>query len=271
MANHIFLVDDDPVVRDVTAEYLQMRGFTVTTLPSVRAMQERLRSERPQVVVLDIMMPEVDGISALRALRESGDDLPVIMLTARNEVIDRVLGLEFGADDYVGKPFDPGELVARIRTVMRRRSISNLTGAPESRESFRFGPFELDFRSRELYREEVRMPLRSSEFAFLKLFVNHSMTILSRERIIEIVYGEAGRYRNRSLDVAIWRLRRLIETDPSEPRYLQTVWGHGYVFVPDGEVGFAERFGEHAREHADEAGGEYADELEGEMPDDEEN
>ncbi|TDG02399.1 response regulator [Paraburkholderia guartelaensis] len=271
MANNIFLVDDDPVVRDVTAEYLQMRGFTVTTLPSVRAMQERLRSERPQVVVLDIMMPEVDGISALRALRESGDDLPVIMLTARNEVIDRVLGLEFGADDYVGKPFDPGELVARIRSVMRRRSISNLTGAPESRESFRFGPFELDFRSRELYRDEVRMPLRSSEFAFLKLFVNHSMTILSRERIIEIVYGEAGRYRNRSLDVAIWRLRRLIETDPSEPRYLQTVWGHGYVFVPDGEVGFAERFGEQAgREPAGEGGSEYGDEFEGEMPEDEE-
>jgi two-component system phosphate regulon response regulator OmpR len=244
MANNIFLVDDDPVVRDVTAEYLRLRGFSVTTLPSARAMQMQLRSERPQVVVLDIMMPEVDGISALRALRESGDDLPVILLTARNDVIDRVLGLEFGADDYVGKPFDPGELAARIRSVMRRRSVANLTGAPESRASFRFGPFELDFRSRELWRDEARIPLRSSEFAFLKLFVNHAMTILSRERIIEMVYGEAGRYRNRSLDVAIWRLRRLIETDPSEPRYLQTVWGHGYVFVPDGEVGFAERYSE---------------------------
>ncbi|RAR61136.1 winged helix family two component transcriptional regulator [Paraburkholderia unamae] len=248
MTNKIFLVDDDPVVRDVTAEYLQTRGFSVTTLPSARAMQLQLRTERPQVVVLDIMMPEVDGISALRTLRDSGDDLPVILLTARNDVIDRVLGLEFGADDYVGKPFDPGELVARIRTVMRRRSMANSTGAPESRASFRFGPYELDFRSRELYRDEVRIALRSSEFTFLKLFVNHAMTILSRERIIEIVYGETGRYRNRSLDVAIWRLRRLIETDPSEPRYLQTVWGHGYVFVPDGEVGFAQRYGDHAGE-----------------------
>jgi two-component system, OmpR family, phosphate regulon response regulator OmpR len=256
MANHIFLVDDDPVVRDVTTEYLQMRGFSVTALPSVKAMQQRLRAERPQVIVLDIMMPEQDGISALRALRDSGDDLPVILLTARNEVIDRVLGLEYGADDYVGKPFDPGELAARIRSVMRRRSIASLTGAPESRASFRFGPYELDFRSRELYRDEVRMPLRSSEFAFLKLFVNHAMTILSRERIIELVYGEAGRYRNRSLDVAIWRLRRLIETDPSEPRYLQTVWGHGYVFVPDGEIGYAERFGEHGGAQAREIVGD---------------
>jgi two-component system, OmpR family, phosphate regulon response regulator OmpR len=240
MANTIFLVDDDAVVRDVTAEYLQMRGFSVTTLSSARALQQRLRNERPQVVVLDIMMPELDGISALRELRASGDDVPVILLTARNEVIDRVLGLEFGADDYLGKPFDPGELVARIRTVIRRRG-ANATGAPESRASFRFGPYELDFRSRELFRGEERIPLRSSEFAFLKLFVNHAMTMLTREQIIEIIYGEAGRYRNRSLDVAIWRLRRLIETDPSEPRYLQTVWGRGYVFVPDGEVGYAER------------------------------
>ncbi|MFP4904442.1 response regulator [Paraburkholderia sp. BR14261] len=213
MANNIFLVDDDPVVRDVTSEYLQMRGFTVTTLPSVRAMQERLRSERPQVVVLDIMMPEVDGISALRALRESGDDLPVIMLTARNEVIDRVLGLEFGADDYVGKPFDPGELVARIRSVMRRRSISNLTGAPESRESFRFGPFELDFRSRELYR------------------------VLSRVLIHDLLHADGLEFNERSLDVPVWRLRRVIEDNPAQPRYVQTLRGKGYVFVPQSGVG----------------------------------
>jgi two-component system phosphate regulon response regulator OmpR len=243
MASTVFLVDDDAVVRETTSEYLQMRGFVVTALPSAHAMQERLRSERPQLVVLDVMMPELDGISALRALRASGDDLPVILLTARNEVIDRVLGLEFGADDYIGKPFDPGELAARIRTVIRRRSAANATGAPERRDSFRFGPYELDFRSRELYRNDERIPLRSSEFAFLKLFVNHEMTILSREWIIERIYGETGRYRNRSLDVAIWRLRRLIEIDPSEPRYLQTVWGHGYVFVPDGDAGFAARCG----------------------------
>lgn len=243
MNNSVFLVDDDPVVRDLTAEYLQMRGFTVTTLPSARALQQRMLTERPQVLVLDIMMPEVDGISALRELRANGDDLPVIFLTARNDVVDRVLGLEFGADDYMGKPFDPGELAARIRTILRRRHGANTTSAPESRASFRFGAYELDFRSRDLYRGEERIALRSSEFAFLKLFVNHPMTILSRAQIIEIVYGDVGRYRNRSLDVAIWRLRRLIETDPSEPRYLQTIWGNGYVFVPDGEMGMAARFG----------------------------
>ena len=241
MSQHILLVDDDSVVRDVTREYLQARGYAVSVLHDGLALQRRLQIERPALVILDIMMPELDGISALRALRASGDDIPVILLTARNDVIDRVIGLELGADDYLGKPFDPSELVARIRTVLRRRG-NPVSSAPESRAPYRFGPFEVNFPARELRRDDESIALRSSEFAILKLFVNHAMTILTRAQIIEKLYGHGGAYRNRSLDVSIWRLRRLIETDPSEPRYVQTVWGHGYVFVPQGEVGFAERY-----------------------------
>jgi two-component system phosphate regulon response regulator OmpR len=187
-------------------------------------------------------MPELDGISALRALRVAGDDIPVILLTARADPIDRVIGLELGADDYLGKPFEPSELVARIRTVLRRRGTI-APSAPEQRAPYRFGHFEVNFPARELRRDGERISLRSSEFAMLKVFVTHAMTVLTRAQLLEKLHGNSEAHRNRSLDVSIWRLRRLIEVDPSEPRYVQTVWGRGYVFVPDGEIGAAERSG----------------------------
>ena len=240
MNQSILVVDDDPVVRDLVREYLQGRGFSVTVLEHGMALQRMLQNERPSLVVLDIMMPELDGISALRALRLAGDDIPVILLTARADVIDRVIGLELGADDYLGKPFEPSELVARIRTVLRRRGAI-APGAPENRAPYRFGRFEVNFPARELRRDGERIPLRSSEFAMLKVFVTHAMTVLTRAQLLEKLHGNSEAHRNRSLDVSIWRLRRLIEVDPSEPRYVQTVWGRGYVFVPDGEIGAAER------------------------------
>ncbi|TDN67794.1 response regulator [Paraburkholderia sp. BL10I2N1] len=242
MSKHILIVDDDPVVRDLVREYLQSRGYAVSVLHHGMGLQRRLQVERPDLVVLDIMMPELDGISALRTLRIAGDEIPVILLTARADVIDRVIGLELGADDYLGKPFDPSELVARIRTVLRRRGIVPLSGAaPEQRAPYRFGRFEINFPARELRHDGERIPLRSSEFAMLKIFVTHAMTVLTRAQLLEKLHGSSSEHRNRSLDVSIWRLRRLIEIDPSEPRYVQTVWGQGYVFVPDGEIGAAER------------------------------
>jgi len=240
MNQSILVVDDDPVVRDLVREYLHGRGFSVTVLEHGMALQRALQNERPALVVLDIMMPELDGISALRALRLAGDDIPVILLTARADVIDRVIGLELGADDYLGKPFEPSELVARIRTVLRRRGAI-APGAPENRAPYRFGRFEVNFPARELRRDGERIPLRSSEFAMLKVFVTQAMTVLTRAQLLEKLHGNSEAHRNRSLDVSIWRLRRLIEVDPSEPRYVQTVWGRGYVFVPDGEIGAAER------------------------------
>src|SRR5246500_4538018 len=240
MNSSIMVVDDDPVVRDIVRDYLQGRGFTVSVLENGTALQHALQDERPALVVLDIMMPELDGISALRALRVAGDDIPVILLTARADPIDRVIGLELGADDYLGKPFEPSELVARIRTVLRRRGAI-APSAPEHRAPYRFGRFEVNFPARELRRDGERITLRSSEFAMLKVFVTHAMTVLTRAQLLEKLHGNSELHRNRSLDVSIWRLRRLIEVDPSEPRYVQTVWGRGYVFVPDGEIGAAER------------------------------
>ncbi|MPW20828.1 response regulator [Paraburkholderia sp. CNPSo 3157] len=237
----IMVVDDDPVIRDIVRDYLQGRGFTVSVFENGIALQQALQRERPALVVLDIMMPELDGISALRALRHAGDDIPVILLTARADVIDRVIGLELGADDYLGKPFDPSELVARIRSVLRRRE-SAAPAAPENRAPYRFGRFEVNFPARELRCDGERITLRSSEFATLKVFVSHAMTVLTRAQLLEKIYGATDTHRDRSLDVSIWRLRRLIEVDPSEPRYVQTVWGKGYIFVPTGQTGAADRY-----------------------------
>lgn len=236
----ILVVDDDPVVRELLRGYLEQRGYTVALLEDGMALERTLETERPTLVVLDIMMPALDGVSALRALRAAGNDVPVILLTARDDVIDRVIGLELGADDYLGKPFDPSELVARIRTVLRRRT-SLVPGAPEARAPFRFGRFEVSFATRELLRDRERISISSNEFATLKVFVTHAMTVLSRHQLIEKLHGNSQTHRSRSLDVSIWRLRQIIESDPSEPRYLQTVWGRGYVFVPAGDIGAAER------------------------------
>ena len=233
MNQSILVVDDDPVVRELVSQYLEGRGFKVATLEHGMALQRKLQDERPALVVLDIMMPELDGISALRALRVAGDDIPVILLTARADPIDRVIGLELGADDYLGKPFEPSELVARIRTVLRRRG-SIAPSAPEQRAPYRFGRFEVNFPARELRRDGERITLRSGEFALLKTLVKHAMVVLTRTQLNEKLRGH-GVHRDRSLDVAIWRLRRLLEIDPTEPRYVQTVWGQGYIFVPHGD------------------------------------
>lgn len=245
MTHQVLLVDDDPVVRDLVREYLQGNGLAVSVLHDGIGLKRRLDAERPSIIVLDVMMPEQDGISALRDLRASGDDIPVIFLTARSDVIDRVIGLELGADDYLAKPFDPRELLARIRTVLRRRDAA-VPGAPENRPPYRFGPYEVDFAARELRHNGERVPLRSGEFATLKIFVKNEMAVLTRSQLNEKLRGQSGTYRDRSLDVSIWRLRRLLEADPSDPRYIQTVWGQGYIFVPHGETGAVQRAVERA-------------------------
>ena len=236
MTPHVLMVDDDPVVRDHVRDYLQQHGFDVSVLSDGTDLKRRVQAERPSMIVLDVMMPGKDGISALRELRNARDDIPVILLTARSDVLDRVIGLELGADDYLGKPFDPRELLARIRSILRRfESASPITAsAPEIRPSYRFGPFEMDFGARELRRDGERITLRSGEFALLKTLVKNAMIVLTRTELNEKMRGN-GAHRDRSLDVAIWRLRRLLEVDPSEPRYVQTVWGQGYIFVPHGD------------------------------------
>lgn len=235
MSLHVLLVDDDPVVRDLLRELLHANGMQVSVLHDGASLLRRLELERPSVILLDIMMPERDGLRALQDLRAAGEDIPVIMLSARGGPLDRALGLELGADDYLAKPFDPRELLARIHAVLRRRGPV-AASAPDARAPYRFGPFELDYGLRTLQREGERLPLRDTEFAMLKAFTHHPMQVLPRVKLHAMLYGDGIAFRDRSLDVPVWRLRRLIEADPSAPRYIQTIRGKGYVFVPGGEL-----------------------------------
>ena len=172
----------------------------------------------------------------LRRLRAAKDMTPVIMLTARGEDVDRIVGLELGADDYIAKPFNPRELLARIHAVLRRRPAGDAPGAPslENEDGGRFGEFELDLGTRVLKKNGEVQPLTTGEFAVLKAFARHPRQPLSRDKLMEMARGREYEAFDRSLDVQVSRLRKLIEPDPSKPRYLQTVWGLGYVFIPDG-------------------------------------
>ncbi|WP_233862639.1 response regulator [Paraburkholderia adhaesiva] len=237
MATQILVVDDDLELRDLLRDYLARQGMEVSVLHDAGSLERRLERERPDLIVLDLMMPGVDGLTALRKLRASGDDIPVIMLTARADDVDRIVGLELGADDYLGKPFNPRELLARVQAVLRRRRTLASAAAPEQREPFSFGRFILDFQSRTLHQEGKPLMLSGSEFALLKIFVNHPMRTLTRERLLELLHGPEYDGTDRGIDVQVWRLRRILETDPSTPRFIQTVRGRGYVFVPDGEQG----------------------------------
>jgi two-component system, OmpR family, phosphate regulon response regulator OmpR len=231
----VLIVDDDPVVRDLLSRFLRSHNFDTAVLHDGVHLQRRLERERPSIVVLDIMMPDTDGLEAIAALRAAGDDIPVIFVTARGGVSDRIRGLSLGADDYLPKPFDPHELLVRIQNILRRRGPSTAS-APEARRRYRFGEFELDFTMRTLSCRDTQIPLRESEFALLKVFATHPYKVLSRTLIHDLVHRDERAFHERSLDVPIWRLRRVIEADPSNPRHIQTVRGKGYVFVPDPAV-----------------------------------
>jgi len=228
----VLIVDDDLVVRDLLSRFLRSHDFDVAVLHDGKHLQRRLELERPSIILLDIMMPETDGLEAIAALRAAGDDVPVIFVTACGSVSDRIRGLTLGADDYLPKPFDPHELLVRIQNILRRRGPSTAT-VPEARKRYRFGPFELDFTIRTLSHGDKQIALTESEFALLKVFATHPYKVLSRTLIHDIVHREDRAFRERSLDVPIWRLRRVIEADPSKPLYIQTVRSKGYIFVPD--------------------------------------
>lgn len=236
--HRIWVVDDDPEVRALLATYLQDHGYAVRTLADGAQLTARLDGhlggERPDLLVLDLMLPGEDGLTLLRRLRDGGDGLPVLMLTARADGVDRIIGLEQGADDYLAKPFLPRELTARIEAILRRRSLPP-SGSPQPEgASIQFGDCTVDLATRELKREGGLLPITSGEFALLAVFVAHPHRPLSRERLIELARGPTSETESRSMDVQISRLRKLIEPDPARPRYVQTVWGYGYVFVPDG-------------------------------------
>lgn len=233
----ILIVDDDPRLRDLLRRYLGENGFNVLVSENGEAMKRLWVREHFDVLILDLMMPGEDGLAILKRLRAEKDMTPVIMLTARGEDVDRILGLELGADDYLGKPFNPRELLARVHAVLRRRPRQDAPGAPSmENEVVKFGDFELDLGTRVLKKNGEIVPLTTGEFAVLKAFARHPRQPLSRDKLMEMARGREYEAFDRSLDVQISRLRKLLEPDPSKPRYLQTVWGLGYVFIPDGHA-----------------------------------
>jgi two-component system phosphate regulon response regulator OmpR len=233
--DRIVVVDDDERIRDLLRRYLDQEGFDVTVAEDGKALARIMQREQVDMIVLDLMMPGEDGLSICRRLRGAGDKTPIIMLTAKREDVDRIVGLEVGADDYLGKPFNPRELLARIHAVLRRRPPQEAPGAPSAEfEAVTFGPFNFDLAQRELRRDGQPVPLTTGEFAMLKALVRHPRVPLSREKLAQLARGRDFEPFDRSLDVQVSRLRKLIETDAAAPRYIQTVWGVGYVFVPDG-------------------------------------
>ncbi len=233
----ILVVDDDPRLRDLLRRYLGENGFSVSVADGAANMDRLWLRERFDALVLDLMMPGEDGLQILRRLRAAKDNTPILMLTARGEDVDRIVGLEMGADDYIPKPFNPRELLARLHAVLRRRPEKDQPGAPDKENLVvKFGAFELDLGRRELRRNGELVPLTTGEFAVMKAFARHPKVPLSRDKLMEMARGREYEAFDRSLDVQVSRLRKLIEADPAKPRYLQTVWGLGYVFIPDDDA-----------------------------------
>ena len=233
---HIFVVDDEAAARDMVGDYLKLHGFKVTLCDGGKSLRQALAKDKPDLIVLDLNMPEEDGLSIVRDLKKSAN-VPVIMLTATASPIDRVVGLELGADDYLAKPAELRELVARIRSVIRRAQTAAAAPAGGgAREKVRFGTKWLDLEARVLQDEEgVDHPLTTSEFNLLKAFADHPRRVLSRERLLDLANARDPDAFDRAIDVRITRIRRKVEPDPNHPRIIRTIRGAGYVFSPDGQ------------------------------------
>jgi two-component system phosphate regulon response regulator OmpR len=232
----VLVVDDDARLRDLLNRYLGEQGYNVRTVSNSTEMNRQLARERYDLMILDLMLPGEDGLSICRRLRGANEDMPIIMLTAKGDEVDRIVGLEVGADDYLPKPFNPRELVARMQAVLRRRPPPAPPGAPSADTQIaEFGEFHLNLATRTLTKNGEEVPLTTGEFALLKVLVQHPRVPLSRDKLMELARGREFGAFDRSIDVQISRLRRLVEPDPSKPAYIQTVWGFGYVFIPDGK------------------------------------
>lgn len=230
-AKQILVVDDDAGLRELLQEYLTAQGYQVTAVADGIAMEAHLAGHAVELVILDLMLPGEDGLSLARKIRAQGD-LPIIMLSARGEDVDRIIGLEVGADDYLAKPFNPRELLARIRALLRRNEKAHSTLEMAKPDAHRFGPYLLNMESRDLHKNGIALALTAGEFNLLRIFVEHPNRVLSRDGIMDMLKGYERSPFDRSIDVRVTRLRRKIEDDPNSPAYIRTVWGEGYLFVP---------------------------------------
>ncbi|RZJ58387.1 MAG: response regulator [Acidovorax sp.] len=223
----ILVADDEPDLRALLQRYLGDQG--------AGPLNVLLARERFDVLVLDVMMPGEDGLAICRRLRAQGETIPILMLTARGDPVDRIVGLEMGADDYLPKPFNPRELLARIQAMVRRQRLLGAHAGPrQAGGQIVFDAFTLWLDERRLTREGADVPLTTGEFALLQALARQPHRPLGRDRLIALAYGPDHEATDRSIDVQVMRLRKLIEADPAQPRHIRTVWGVGYVFVPDG-------------------------------------
>lgn len=233
LTTKLLVLDDDVRLRDLLRRYLSEQGYAVQAAESGQRLRDLIERERFDLIVLDIMMPQEDGLTVLKRLRQSGDQTPVIMLTAQAEVEDKITGLALGADDYLAKPFNPQELLARIQAVLRRKPAIEPPGAPAEQDGdIHFGEFKLDLVRRSLSKSGEPCNMTPGEFGVLKILAQNPQKTLSRDRLMELARGrEMGAY-DRSLDVQISRIRKLLGQDePDSPQYVQTVRGVGYVFL----------------------------------------
>lgn len=235
---HIVVVDDEPELREMVEEYLTKQGFKVTVAGDGPTMRHIVAEQAVDLVLLDVKMPGEDGLSLARFLREH-HPVGIIMLTAAGEVVERIVGLEMGADDYISKPFDPRELLARVKSVLRRlhsRAEAAERAAEPELAGIRFGKYVLNLESHQLFNtggEEIT--ITGMEFDLLKAFATHPNRVLTRDQILDLAHNRNWDPFDRSIDVRITRIRRKIEKDPAKPQIIKTVWGKGYLFVPDKE------------------------------------
>jgi two-component system phosphate regulon response regulator OmpR len=225
----ILVVDDDPRLRKLLTRYLSDEGFDVDTATGAAEMDRQMGLGHYDLIILDVMMPGESGFAVCQRLRGSANPISVIMLTAKGDDVDRIVGLELGADDYVSKPFNPRELVARINAVLRRHAPASV---PQAR-TLRFGPFELNLANRSLTRDGHPIVLTAGEFSVLRVLAMHAGEPMSREKLMALARGREHDEAARTIDVQISRLRRLLGDDPQRPRIIQTVWGYGYLLAPD--------------------------------------
>jgi two-component system, OmpR family, phosphate regulon response regulator OmpR len=232
----ILVVDDDAGLRELLQAYLTSQGFDIATAADGVAMEQYLLQHPVDLVILDLMLPGEDGLALARKLRARGN-LPIIMLSARGEDVDRIIGLEVGADDYLAKPFNPRELLARIRAVLRRNEEHTTPpAAADAQARYRFGSFQLDLNARILLKDGQELALTAGEFNLLRIFAEHPNRVLNRDQLMDLMKGYERSPFDRSIDVRVTRLRRKIEADPAAPVYVRTVWGEGYLFTPAGKI-----------------------------------
>ena len=232
----LLVVDDDPEIRELIDAYLTKQGFEVACVGSGEEMFEHLGDHTPDLIVLDLMLPGEHGLSLAGRLKRERD-IPVVIISAQGDDVDRIVGLEVGADDYVPKPFNPRELLARIRAVLRRAGRQDGVDAQAdagASTAVRFGPYSLDLSAHRLGKGEDEVPLTSGEFDLLAVFAQQPNKVLDRDRLLDLLTGAERLPFDRSIDVRVTRLRSKIEEDPSQPRFIRTIWGKGYMFCPDG-------------------------------------